>query len=101
VIVPIPKGRLLDETEWDDYLREQIPALSKLYNEGKFDQIETYKALAGLTWNQYWDAFLAPYTSIPVMRNVMLKLLSSSLVGVQPMTEFAGEVFNFKTKRSK
>jgi len=38
---------------WDMYLLDNVPALDKLWSQGKFEQFETYKALAGLTYKDY------------------------------------------------
>jgi hypothetical protein len=58
---------------WDMYLLDNVPALDKLWSQGKFEQFETYKSLAGLTYKDYVEKnknrfdtsiFYAPYIPI-------------------------------------
>jgi len=46
-------NKIRTDVAWDMYLLDNVSALDKLWSQGKFEQFETYKALAGLTYKDY------------------------------------------------
>jgi hypothetical protein len=80
--LPLPSNEILSEYDWNEYLVENVPALATLWEQGKFDQFETYKTLAGHSYNEYM--LLAP------------RKFMAGLVDVQPMTDPTGEIFTLR-----
>lgn len=94
--------RYVAADEWDQYLIETIPALAKLWSNGKYEAFETWKVLNNLTHEEYVREIFnsghiyAPY--MPIMRKVIPQLMSAQIAGVQPMGDESGEIFHLKTK---
>jgi hypothetical protein len=64
------------DVAWDMYLVDNVLALDKLWSQGKFEQFETYKSLAGITYEDYLaansehhntDLFYCPYIPVEVV----------------------------------
>jgi hypothetical protein len=51
--VPLPVKVISSDKEWRMYLCEHVPALEKLWQQGKFEQFESYKILSELDYNTY------------------------------------------------
>jgi len=69
-------NKIRSDVAWDMYLLDTVPALDKLWSQGKFEQFETYKALAGLTYKDYIEKnkhrldtslFYCPYIPLEVV----------------------------------
>jgi hypothetical protein len=89
----------VSEDDWDDYLRENVPSLASLWNQGKFEAFETWKALNNVTYDDYHyyltftsGLYYAPY--MPFIKKGMPKTIAHELASVQPMSESAGTVLS-------
>lgn len=93
----------LTEDEWGVYVRAKQPVLAQMWDSGEYDKYETFLTLYQLTYENFKDhmwsegVIYAPY--MPMMKKIMPKMLSDDIVSVQPMSEPAGEIFEFKSKK--
>jgi len=95
---------LLTEEQWERHVSEQIPLLAHAWERGDFDKFYNLLALHDLSFKKYEDDWYsgklyAPY--IPIMRKAIPKMLSDNIASVQPMSDYTGEIFQFKTKNSQ
>jgi len=80
--LPLPSNNILSEDDWNKYLIEHVPALATLWEQGKFEQFETYKVLAGFSYAEY---------ILQGSSNFM-----SELANVQPLTSPTGAIFTHR-----
>lgn len=97
--IPLP-GHILLKEEWNVYIREHVPALETLWQQGKFEQFEAYKELAGLSHEAYLETLSNDISyTMPLIRKAIPQMLSSEIASVQPMSEPTGEVQTLKSKK--
>lgn len=90
-------AEVLDEDEWNSYLINAVPVLEKLWQAGKYEQFETYKAVSGYTYAEYRE-YIASHSiyaqHIPIIRRTITESIASIVVDVQPMSSPAGGIFS-------
>jgi hypothetical protein len=88
----------VSEEDWNAYLRENVLSLASLWNQGKHEAFETWKALSSLTYEDYYHYvtvtsgfYYSPY--MPMVRKGMPQTIAHDIASVQPMSETTATVY--------
>lgn len=75
--VPLPIHVIKTSKQWNLYLCKHVPALDKLYRQGKFEQFETYKTMCELDYETFFRSHVepgiiyAPYIPLVITKEIL------------------------------
>lgn len=94
----------LDEDQWHEFIREQLPTLDRAWRQRKYEQYQNLLALYDLSYDDYRNkVFLGVINSayMSTLRRTLPKSICDDIASVQPMSETVDNVIKFKTKKSQ